>query len=143
MDMDIHKHKAITNNHELYLYLLRMCDLRTAKFGLVAVFLFFVWASRCFPFLFACGGLVGPRVTGTRRSWTALSCIILASMAVAQRPWRVGRETRRVDETKRDGEVRTRGRLNLHWASITLLEVPSPPKYFIACWLQRGWIMII
>ena len=94
MDMDIHKHRAITNNHELYLYLylLRMCDFRTAKFGLVVVFLFF----------FACGGLVGPRVTGTRRSWTTLSCIILASMTVAQRPWRVGRETRRVDETRRD-----------------------------------------
>ena len=108
MDIDIYKHRAITNNHELYLYhdlyLLRMCDFRTAKFGLVAVFLFF----------FACGGLVGPRVTVTRRSWTALSCIILASMKVAQRPWRVGRETRRVDETRRDGEVRTRGRLNLH-----------------------------
>ena len=41
MDMDIYKHRAITNNHELYLYLLRMCDFRTAKFGLVVVFLFF------------------------------------------------------------------------------------------------------
>ena len=98
MDMDIYKHRAITNNHELYLYLLRMCDFRTAKFGLVVVFLFF----------FACGGLVGPRVTVTRRSWTALSCIILASMSVAQRPWRVGRETRRVDETRRD-ETRREG----------------------------------
>ena len=90
MDMDIYKHRAITNNRELFLYLLRMCDFQTAKFGLVVLFLFF----------FACGGLVGPRVTVTRQSWTALSCVILASVSVAQRPWRVGRETRR-DETRR------------------------------------------
>ena len=70
--MDIYKHRATTNNHGLYLYLLRMCDFRTVKFGLVVVFLFF----------FACGGLVGPRVTVTWRSRTALSCIILASMSV-------------------------------------------------------------
>mgnify|MGYP007024920121 FL=1 len=55
MDMDIHKHRAITNNHELYLYLLRMCDLRTAKFGLVVVFLFFLrvagWWALALPVL--------------------------------------------------------------------------------------------
>ena len=55
MDMDIHKHKAITNNQELYLYLLRMCDLRTAKFGLVVVFLFFLrvagWWALALPVL--------------------------------------------------------------------------------------------
>ena len=93
--MDIYKHRAMANNHDLYLYLLSIRDFRTVKLGLgipIVVFLFF----------FACGGLVGPRVTVTRRSWTALSCIILTSMSVAQRPWRVGRETRRVDETRRD-----------------------------------------
>ena len=34
MDMDIHKHKAITNNHELYLYLLRMFDFGQLSLGL-------------------------------------------------------------------------------------------------------------
>ena len=58
MDMDIYKHKAITNTHELYLYPLRMLDFRTVKFWLIAVFLSF---SRVVG-----GGLVGPRVTVTR-----------------------------------------------------------------------------
>ena len=93
MDMDIYKHRAITNNHELYLYLLRMCDFRTAKIGLVVVFLFFI----------ACGGLVGPRVTVTRRSWTALSCYIGLNFSgprtVASR---TRDETSRRDETRRD-----------------------------------------
>ena len=63
MDMDIHKHRAITNNHELYLYLylLRMCDFRTAKFGLVVVFLLF----------FACGVVVG---------WWALALPLLGDL---------------------------------------------------------------
>ena len=58
MDIDIYKHRAIAKNHELYHYLLRMCNFQTTKFGLVVLFLFF--------FLFACGGLVGPHVTVTR-----------------------------------------------------------------------------
>ena len=95
MDMDIYKHRAIINNHELYLYLLRMCDFRTARFGLVVVFLFF----------FACGGLVGPHVTVTRRSW---NCLVLYYISLnVSGPTTVASRTRdeasRRDETRREG----------------------------------------
>ena len=46
-----------------------MYDFQTAKFGLVVLFLFF----------FACGGLVGPRVTVTRRS-------LIFDLMILQRP---------------------------------------------------------
>ena len=70
MDMDIHKHKAITNNHELYLYLLRMCDLRTAKFGLVVVFLFLFGLVVVFLFFL--------RVAG----WWALALPVLGDLGL-------------------------------------------------------------
>ena len=95
MDMDIYKHRAITNNHELYLYLLRMCDFRTAKFGLVVVFLFF----------FACGGLVGP----PRYRYSAiLDCLVLYYISLnVSGPTTVASRTRdeasRRDETRREG----------------------------------------
>ena len=68
MDMDIYKHRAITNNHELYLYLLRMCDFRTAKFGCK------VWASRSFPFLFRVWWVGGP---SRYRYSVILDCLVL------------------------------------------------------------------
>ena len=97
MDMDTYKHRATTNNHKLYLYLLRMCDFRTAKFGRVVLFLFF----------FACGGLVGPRVTVTQRSWTALSCVLYYISLNFSGPTTVTSRTR--DETSRRDETRREG----------------------------------
>ena len=92
--MDIYKHRATTNNHGLYLYLLRMCDLRTAKFGLVA-----------FPFLFRVWWAGGP----SRYRYSAiLDCLVLYYISLnVSGPTTVASRTRdeasRRDETRREG----------------------------------------
>ena len=129
MEMDIYKQRSITNNNWLCLYLLRMCNFRTAKFGLVV-----------FSFSFRVWWASGP----SRYRYSAiLDCLVLHYISLnVSGPTAVASRTRdeasRRDETRRDetrrDETRRGGpheraihsRLRFHYPFCGLLKRHKP-----------------